>query len=176
MPRIDESRTFHPVRFSIVIVSDTRTPETDTSGDTLQARIEDAGHTVSARAIVPDERQAIRDCVMGGVADEGTDVVITSGGTGFTGRDVTPDTVEPLFDKRMDGFSTLFHQLSFQKIGTSTLQSRCTAGLVHTTFVFVLPGSPSACRDAWDHILVQQFDNRFRPCNLVEIMPRIGER
>jgi len=176
MPRIDESRTFHPVRFAIVIVSDTRTFDDDKSGDTLAARIEGAGHTVSARTIVPDERQAIRHAVMTGVADDGTDVVITSGGTGFTGRDVTPDTVEPLFDKRMDGFPTLFHRFSFDKIGTSTLQSRATAGLIHTTFVFVLPGSPSACRDAWDHILVQQFDNRFRPCNLVEIMPRINER
>ncbi|MEM6763226.1 MAG: molybdenum cofactor biosynthesis protein B [Pseudomonadota bacterium] len=176
MPGVDESRPFKPVGFKVVIVSDTRTRDDDKSGDTLAARIEEAGHTLVARTIVPDDREAIRTAVMAGVGDGAVDAVITSGGTGFTGRDVTPDALEPLFEKRMDGFSAVFHAISHGKIGTSTLQSRCTAGLIHGTFVFVLPGSPGACRDAWDHILREQFDYRFRPCNLVEIMPRIAER
>ncbi|MEO1103649.1 MAG: molybdenum cofactor biosynthesis protein B [Pseudomonadota bacterium] len=176
MPGLDESRPFHPVAFAIVIVSDTRTPDTDKSGDTLAARIEGAGHTVAARTIVRDDPEEIRAAVIDGVGHAGVDVVITSGGTGFTGRDVTPETVEPLFVKRMEGFSALFHAISAEKIGTSTMQSRATAGLIDTTFVFVLPGSPGACRDAWDHILLQQFDYRFRPCNFVEIMPRLAER
>ena len=122
-----------------------------------------------------DDKQAIEAVVTDFVRDPGIDVVITTGGTGFTGRDVTPEAVEPLFTKRMDGFSIVFHQLSFGKIGTSTVQSRATAGLIDTTFVFVLPGSPGACRDAWDGILSHQLDYRFRPCNFVEIMPRLDE-
>ncbi len=176
MPKIDESRPFHPVNFRVVTVSDTRTPETDKSGDTLVERIAGAGHVLAGRTIVPDEPAAIRAAVMEGVDDPGTDVVITTGGTGFTGRDVTPETLEPLFTKRMEGFAAVFHALSFDKIGTSTMQSRATAGLIETTFVFVLPGSPGACRDAWDGVFVQQFDFRFRPCNFVEIMPRLAER
>jgi len=176
MAGIDESRPFHPVGFSVLTVSDTRTPETDRSGDTLAERIVAAGHTLVARTIVPDDRAAIRSAVLAGVADASVDVVVTTGGTGFTGRDVTPETLEPLFDKRMEGFSAVFHAISREAIGTSTIQSRATAGLVATTFVFVLPGSPGACRDAWDHILAHQFDSRFRPCNFVEIMPRIAER
>ncbi|MEM9223040.1 MAG: molybdenum cofactor biosynthesis protein B [Pseudomonadota bacterium] len=176
MAGIDESRPFHPVGFKVVIVSDTRSPDTDKSGDTLAARIEGAGHTLAGRTIVRDDAAEIRDAVRSGVSDGAVDVVVTSGGTGFTGRDITPETVEPLFSKRMDGFSALFHAISREKIGTSTMQSRCTAGLIETTFVFVLPGSPGACRDAWDHILLQQFDYRYRPCNFVEIMPRLAER
>ena len=175
MPKIDETRPFIPVRFKVVTVSDTRSLEEDRSGDTLAERIEVAGHVLAGRAVVRDERREIAAAVEEGVADAKVDVVLTTGGTGFTGRDVTPDTVEPMFHKRMDGFSACFHALSAQKIGTSTIQSRCTAGLIGTTFVFVLPGSPGACRDAWDQILVQQFDNRFRPCNFVEIMPRLAE-
>ena len=176
MPGIDESRPFHAVGFAIITVSDTRSAGDDRSGDTLRERIEAAGHTLTRRAIVRDDPAAIREAVLAAVADSATDAVITTGGTGFTGRDVTPETVAPLFDKAMDGFSALFHQISAAKIGSSTVQSRCTAGLIGTTFVFVLPGSPGACRDAWDHILVQQFDYRFRPCNFVEIMPRLAER
>lgn len=175
MAGLDESRAFIPVRFAVVIVSDTRTPQTDKSGDLLEERIKSAGHTLSWRTIVPDDRSSIRDAVANGTSDRNVDVVITSGGTGFTGRDVTPETVEPMFDKRMEGFAAVFHAVSREKIGTSTIQSRCTAGLIGPTYVFVLPGSPGACRDAWDNILVQQFDNRFRPCNLVEIMPRLTE-
>ncbi len=176
MPGIDESRPFHPVGFAVITVSDSRTLADDKSGDTLVARIEAAGHRVASRAVVADDPAAIRAAVLQGVADAAADVVITTGGTGFTGRDVTPETVEPLFAKRMDGFSALFHAISREKIGPSTVQSRATAGLVETTFVFVLPGSPGACRDAWDEILVHQFDFRFRPCNFVEIMPRLAER
>lgn len=175
MPHVDESRPFIPVNFAVLIVSDTRTAATDKSGDTLQERIEAAGHNLTWRRIVTDDRAMIRSQVMRAVADPDIDVVITSGGTGFTGRDVTPDALEPHFDKRMEGFATVFHAVSREKIGTSTVQSRCTAGMINTTFVFVLPGSPGACRDAWDHILVEQFDHRFRPCNLVEIMPRLSE-
>lgn len=176
MPTLDESREFIPVGFAVVTVSDTRTADTDKSGDTLADRITAAGHRLVHRTIVPDDRNAIRSAVLEYVTDGEVGAVLTTGGTGFTGRDVTPDTLEPLFHKRMDGFPALFHAFSSSKIGTSTLQSRCTAGLIHQTYVFVLPGSPGACRDAWDQILVQQFDNRFRPCNLVEIMPRLGER
>ncbi|WMS41291.1 molybdenum cofactor biosynthesis protein B [Acuticoccus sp. MNP-M23] len=176
MPKIDETRPFHAVNFRVITVSDSRTPATDKSGDTLADRIEAAGHTLCARTIVPDDADAIRAAVMDGVDDPGTDVVLTTGGTGFTGRDVTPEALEPLFTKRMEGFSAVFHALSFGKIGTSTIQSRATAGLIGTTFVFVLPGSPGACRDAWDGVFAQQFDFRFRPCNFVEIMPRLAER
>ncbi|WP_420393357.1 molybdenum cofactor biosynthesis protein B [Acuticoccus sp.] len=176
MPHIDETVAFEPVGFSVVIVSDTRDAGSDRSGDLLAERIASAGHRLVARTIVKDEGDAIRAAVTTGVEDPEVDVVITSGGTGFTGRDVTPDAVEPMFHKRMDGFSATFHALSHEVIGTSTIQSRCTAGLIDTTFVFVLPGSPGACRDAWDKILRDQFDVRFRPCNFVEIMPRLAER
>ncbi len=173
--RIDDSRPFIPVRFAVVTVSDTRTAADDRSGDTLAARIEAAGHLLAGRAIVRDDREEIAGAVRRFAGDEGVDAVVTTGGTGFTGRDVTVEAVEPLFDKRMDGFSVLFHRISYDKIGTSTIQSRATAGLVGTTFVFVLPGSPGACRDAWDGILEPQFDYRHMPCNFVEIMPRLDE-
>jgi molybdenum cofactor biosynthesis protein B len=175
MSRIDETRPFLPVGIAVITVSDTRTPADDRSGDTLVERLTAAGHRLAGRLIVPDEREAITAAVKGFIADEAVDVVITTGGTGFTGRDVTPDTLEPLFDKRMDGFSFVFHQLSAAKIGTSTIQSRATAGLIGTTFVFCVPGSPGACRDAWDGILSLQLDYRHRPCNFVEIMPRLDE-
>ena len=176
MSRIDETRPFIPVRIAVLTVSDTRTDKTDKSGTLLASMIEEAGHEVAAQAIVEDEPKAIRKQVKDWIKDPTIDVVITTGGTGFTGRDVTPDAVEPLFEKRMDGFSTVFHIISHAKIGTSTIQSRATAGLAGTTFIFCLPGSPGACRDAWDGILKSQLDNRHRPCSFVEIMPRLEEK
>ncbi|GJE03209.1 molybdenum cofactor biosynthesis protein B [Methylobacterium isbiliense] len=172
---LDTARPFIPLRIAVLTVSDTRTLADDRSGDTLAARLSEAGHALAARAIVPDEVAAIRGQVQAWIADPGIDVVITTGGTGFTGRDVTPEALEPLFEKRMDGFSAIFHRISYDKIGTSTLQSRATAGVAGATYVFVLPGSPGACRDAWDGILAAQLDYRHRPCNFVEIMPRLDE-
>jgi molybdenum cofactor biosynthesis protein B len=175
MSRIDDTRPFLPVGIGVLTISDTRSPADDRSGDTLAERIAAAGHRLAARAIVPDDIPAIRAQVQAFVADPAIDAVITTGGTGFTGRDVTPEALEPLFDKRMDGFSFLFHQISAAKIGSSTVQSRATAGLIGTTFVFCLPGSPGACKDGWDGILALQLDYRHRPCNFVEIMPRLDE-
>ncbi len=175
MSRIDESRPFIPVGIAVLTVSDTRTPADDRSGDTLVERLTGAGHRLAGRAIAPDDREAIQAQAKAWIADPAVDVVITTGGTGFTGRDVTPESLEPLFDKRMDGFSWVFHQISAAKIGTSTVQSRATAGLAGRTYVFCLPGSPGACRDAWDGILSLQLDYRHRPCNFVEIMPRLDE-
>jgi molybdenum cofactor biosynthesis protein B len=172
---IDESRPFIPVRFAVVTVSDTRTLEDDRSGRTLAERIEAAGHILAGRTIVRDDAEAIAATVRRFADDPGVDAVVTTGGTGFTGRDVTVEAITPLFDKTMDGFSVLFHRISADVIGTSTIQSRATAGLVGTTFVFALPGSPGACRDAWDGILKPQFDYRHMPCNFVEIMPRLDE-
>ena len=170
-----ENRPFIPVGIAVLTVSDTRTLEDDKSGDTLAARIEEAGHKLVARAIVPDDREAIHNTVRDWTLNGDIDVVITTGGTGFTGRDVTPDAIEPLFEKRMEGFSVVFHRISYDKIGTSTVQSRATAGLANGTFIFVLPGSPGACKDAWDGIIKGQFDYRHMPCNFVEIMPRLDE-
>jgi len=175
MAGIDETRPFIPLGIAVLTVSDTRDLATDRSGDTLAARIEEAGHRLAARAIVTDDVAAIRKAVEGWTRDDAIDVVITTGGTGFTGRDVTPEALEPLFTKRMDGFSAVFHRISYDKIGTSTIQSRATGGILDATFVFVLPGSPGACRDAWDGILKAQLDYRHMPCNFVEIMPRLNE-
>jgi molybdopterin adenylyltransferase len=175
MPGIDETKQFIPLKIAVLTVSDTREIADDKSGATLIERIEKSGHAVAARAIVTDDVDKIRAQVRQWIADQAIDVVITTGGTGFTGRDVTPEALEPLFEKRMDGFSIAFHMLSHAKIGTSTIQSRATAGLLNQTFVFVLPGSPGACRDAWDGILKDQFDYRHMPCNFVEIMPRLDE-
>jgi len=175
MRGLDDSRSFVPLAIAVLTVSDTRALEDDRSGDLIVARLSEAGHRLAARAIVRDEANDIADKVREFVANPDIDVVITTGGTGFTGRDVTPEAIEPLFDKRMDGFSILFHQISFAKIGTSTIQSRATAGVSGGTYIFVLPGSPGACRDAWDGILAQQLDYRHRPCNFVEILPRLGE-
>jgi molybdenum cofactor biosynthesis protein B len=168
-------RPFIAVRMAVLTVSDTRNLADDKSGAVLVERIAEAGHALAARDIVRDDIGSIAVKVSQWIADPQIDVVITTGGTGFTGRDVTPDAVRPLFEKEIDGFSAIFHAISFQKIGTSTIQSRACAGLAGETFIFCLPGSPGACRDAWDGILVQQFDNRHRPCNFVEIMPRLGE-
>ena len=175
MPAIHESRPFVPVRFAVLAVSDTRTLAEDKSGATLAERITGAGHLLADRALVPDDLEAIRTIVRKWVADPAVDAVITTGGTGFTGRDVTPEAIEPLFDKRMEGFAAVFHKISYDKIGTSTIQSRATAGLARGKFIFVLPGSTGACKDAWDGILVRQFDYRQEPCNFVEIMPRLDE-
>ena len=172
---INEERPFVAVKIAVLTVSDTRSLEDDKSGATLVARIEEAGHTIAARDIVKDDIDALRDQISSWVNRGDIDVVITTGGTGFTGRDVTPEALEPLFDKRMDGFSIAFHMLSHTKIGSSTIQSRATAGLIGTTFVFCLPGSPGACKDAWDGILKAQLDYRHLPCNFVEIMPRLDE-
>lgn len=170
-----EERSFIPVRIAVVTVSDTRTPETDKSGQILVDRLTAAGHHLAARRIVPDEFATIQDVVRVLSFQSDIDVVITTGGTGLTGRDVTPDAVEPLFEKRMEGFAWAFHRISYEKIGTSTIQSRATAGVANSTYIFCLPGSPGACRDAWDHILEQQLDYRHLPCNFVEILPRLGE-
>lgn len=175
MARIDETRPFVSLSIAVLTVSDTRTTADDRSGDTLVERLEQAGHRLGARAIVADDRAAIRGTVEAWTKDAGIDVVITTGGTGFTGRDVTPEALEPLFEKRMDGFSEVFHRISYDKIGTSTIQSRATGGVANATFIFVLPGSPGACRDAWDGILAAQLDYRHMPCNFVEIMPRLDE-
>jgi molybdenum cofactor biosynthesis protein B len=175
MPGLDESRQFVPLKIAVLTVSDTRVAADDKSGVTLAERIEKAGHAVAARAIVPDDIEKIRAQVRVWIADPAIDVVISTGGTGFTGRDVTPEALEPLFEKRMDGFSTAFHMVSHAKIGSSTIQSRATAGVAGATFIFCLPGSPGACRDAWDEILVHQLDYRYRPCNFVELMPRLDE-
>jgi molybdopterin adenylyltransferase len=175
MSRIDETRPFVPVRIAVLTVSDTRTLSDDRSGDTLVERLTAAGHSLADRGIVPDDRDAIVSKVRGWISDPAVDVVITTGGTGFTGRDVTPEALEPLFEKRMDGFSFAFHQLSYAKIGTSTVQSRATGGVAGGTYIFCVPGSPGACRDAWDGILSLQLDFRHRPCNFVEIMPRLDE-
>ena len=175
MAGINESRSFVPVRIAVLTVSDTRGLADDKSGQTLADRITEAGHILAARDIVTDDRDKIRHTVLAWSRDKAIDVVITTGGTGFTGRDVTPEALEPIFEKRMDGFSEVFHRISYDKIGTSTIQSRATGGVVNATFVFVLPGSPGACRDAWDGIIQAQLDYRHMPCNFVEIMPRLDE-
>ena len=175
MPGIDDSRQFIALKIAVLTVSDTRDLADDKSGATLVERIEKARHAVAARAIVRDDVETIRARIKEWIADPAVDVIITTGGTGFTGRDVTPEAVEPLFEKRMDGFATLFLMISHAKIGTSAIQTRATAGVAGATYIFCLPGSPGACRDGWDEILVHQLDYRYRPCNFVEIMPRLDE-
>jgi molybdenum cofactor biosynthesis protein B len=175
MSAIDQSKTFVPLNIAVLTISDTRALADDKSGTTLAERLAAAGHRLAAREIVTDDVEAIRVIVRKWIADPGVDVVITTGGTGFTGRDVTPEAIEPLFEKRMDGFSIAFHMLSHAKIGASTVQSRATAGTAGATFIFCLPGSPGACRDGWDGILAAQLDYRTKPCNFVEIMPRLDE-
>jgi len=176
MPGIDDERPFIPLNIAVMTVSDTRTPETDTSGDVLEARLTAAGHKLAARTIVSDDIQMIRNQLLSWIASHDVDIVISTGGTGLTGRDVTPEAFKSVYDKEIDGFSAVFHAVSFAKIGTSTLQSRATAGVAHGKYIFALPGSPGACKDGWDEILVHQLDNRFRPCNFVEILPRLRER
>ena len=172
---IDTSREFVAIGIGVLTVSDTRTLADDRSGDILADRVAAAGHRLAARDIVADEIETLRARVIEWSERDDLDAIVTTGGTGFTGRDVTPEALEPLFEKRMDGFAQVFHALSFAKIGTSTIQSRATAGVLNGTFVFCVPGSPGACKDAWDGILALQLDYRHRPCNFVEIMPRLDE-
>jgi len=175
MPRIDETRPFLPVNIAVLTVSDTRTEADDRSGGTLVELIGKAGHRVVARRIVKDDQAAIVAQLKQWIADAAVDVVIATGGTGVTGRDVTPEAFHAVYEKEIAGFGELFRWLSYQKVGTSTIQSRATAGVAGGTYLFALPGSPSACRDGWDDIIVHQLDNRHRPCNLVELMPRLQE-
>jgi molybdenum cofactor biosynthesis protein B len=172
---IDPSRRFVPVAVAVLTVSDTRTAANDTSGDTLAARVRAAGHTVAGRAIERDDADAIERRLRGWIADPAIDVVITTGGTGITGRDVTPEAFDRVLEKRIEGFGELFRMLSYNKIGTSTIQSRAIGGVSGGTYLFALPGSTGAVKDGWDDILVWQLDSRFRPCNLVELMPRLQE-
>ena len=175
MSRIDESRPFQPVRIAVLTVSDTRGLAEDRSGDTLAERIAAAHHVLADRAIVRDDIEAIVERLRGWISDPAVDVVISTGGTGLTGRDVTVEAHRSVYEKHIDAFATLFTLISFQKIGTSAIQSRACAGVAGGTYLFALPGSPSACRDAWDEILKPQLDLRHRPCNFVEIMPRLDE-
>lgn len=176
MPGIDETKNFKPVNIAVLVISDTRTFETDTSGELLCNRIESAGHKNQDRRIVKDEANLVRQIVNDWSADPSVDVIITSGGTGLTGRDVTVEALAPLFDKVIDGFSVVFHQVSYSTVGLSTLQSRAMAGVIDNTIVFCLPGSNGAVKDGWDEIILHQLDSRYRPCNLVELMPRFTER
>ena len=176
MSRIDENIPFLPVNIAVLTVSDTRDASTDTSGDTLAARIEAAGHAVAARAVCRDDAGTIEAHLRAWIADRQIDAVITTGGTGVTGRDVTPEAFDRVLEKRIEGFGELFRMLSYQKIGTSTIQSRALAGVAGGTYLFALPGSTGAVRDAWDDILVWQLDVRHRPCNFVELMPRLNEK
>jgi molybdenum cofactor biosynthesis protein B len=173
---IDPSRTFLPVNIAVLTVSDTRDLSTDRSGETLQARIEAAGHRCIAREILRDEADLIEAQLRAWIADPQVDCVITTGGTGITGRDVTPEAFKRVMEKEIEGFGELFRMLSYQKIGTSTMQSRALGGVAQGTYMFALPGSTGACKDAWDDILVWQLDARHRPCNLVELMPRLMEK
>jgi molybdenum cofactor biosynthesis protein B len=175
MPGIDESREFIPVRIAVLTVSDTRGLDEDKSGDTLVSRLTEAGHILADRAIVKDDMAAITSQLQKWIADKDVDVVISTGGTGLTGRDITPEAFHSVYEKEIEGFAALFHQISYEKIGTSTIQSRATAGVSHGTYLFALPGSTGACKDGWDGILKYQLDFRYRPCNFVEIMPRLEE-
>ena len=172
---LDQNRPFIPIHIAVLTVSDTRTLATDISGATLAERIEKAGHIVADRALDQDDAGVIEARLRGWIADSSVDVVITTGGTGITGRDVTPEAFDRVLEKRIEGFGELFRMLSFQKIGTSTIQSRAIGGVAGGTYLFALPGSTGAVKDGWDDILVHQLDNRFRPCNLVELMPRLQE-
>ncbi len=175
MSRIDDTRAFIPVRIAILTVSDTRTPADDRSGDTLVDRLTTAGHHLASRAIVRDDRAAIAAQLRAWCDDAAIDVVISTGGTGLTGRDVTVEAHRDVYEKEIDAFGTVFTHVSMAKIGTSAVQSRATGGVAQGTYLFALPGSPGACRDAWDEILGKQLDFRHRPCNFVEIMPRLDE-
>lgn len=166
---------FRPVRIAVLTVSDSRTLADDKSGDTLVERILEAGHELADRKIIKDDRAVIADQFVRWAHDENIEVVISTGGTGVTGRDVTPEALADVVEKRIDGFGELFRWISFQKIGTSTVQSRADAGVLHGTYIFLLPGSPSACRDGWDDILKDQLDIRHKPCNFAELLPRLRE-
>ncbi|MEM1298830.1 MAG: molybdenum cofactor biosynthesis protein B [Pseudomonadota bacterium] len=175
MSRIDETRDFIPVRIAILTVSDSRTPEDDRSGDTLVGRLEEAGHILATRAIMPDDRDTIAGKLREWIQDPEVDAVISTGGTGLTGRDVTVEAHRDVYEKEIDAFGTVFTHVSMAKIGTSAVQSRACGGVAGGTYLFALPGSPGACKDGWDEILAKQLDYRHRPCNFVEIMPRLEE-
>ena len=174
--RIDEKQPIVPVRIAVLTISDTRDEESDTSGRVLAERVTGAGHELADKAIVRDDIDQIRMQVKAWVASGTVDAIITTGGTGITGRDVTPEAIEPLFDKKLDGFSVVFHMVSYQSVGLSTLQSRATAGLIGGVFVFCLPGSNGAVKDGWDKVVAAQLDSRHGPCNMVELMPRLLEK
>mgnify|MGYP001406625625 CR=1 FL=1 len=176
MHGINESLTFIPVNIAVMTVSDTRTAKTDTSGDILAQRLTKAGHNLADRSIITDDKAEIAAQVQGWIDNPQIDVVISTGGTGLTGRDTTPEAIAPLFEKTIEGFSVIFHQVSFQSVGLSTLQSRALAGMAKNTFIFALPGSNGAVKDGWDQVIRYQLDSRHRPCNLVELMPRLDER
>lgn len=176
MAKIDGNREFLPVNIAVLTVSDTRTLDDDKSGRTLVERIEEAGHVVIDRDIVKDDQPVIVERLKKWIADSNVDVVIATGGTGVTGRDITPEAFHEVYDKEIPGFGELFRMLSYEKIKTSTIQSRATGGVAQGTYLFALPGSPGACRDAWDGILAEQLDLRHRPCNFVELMPRLTEK
>jgi len=173
--RIDEKQPVKPVRIAVLTISDTRDEESDTSGHVLAERVKGAGHELVDKAICKDSVVEIREKIEGWVASGYVEAIITTGGTGITGRDVTPEAVEPLFDKKLDGFSVIFHLVSYQSVGLSTLQSRATAGIVKGVFVFCLPGSNGAVKDGWDKVISAQLDSRHGPCNMVELMPRLME-
>lgn len=173
--RIDEKQPLKPVRIAVLTISDTRDEESDTSGHVLAERITTAGHELADKAICKDSIVEIREKIEGWVASGFVEAIVTTGGTGITGRDVTPEAVEPMFDKKLDGFSVIFHMVSYQSVGLSTLQSRATAGIVKGVFVFCLPGSNGAVKDGWDKVISPQLDSRHGPCNMVELMPRLLE-
>lgn len=175
MPGLDESLTFYPLRIAVLAVSDTRTPETDSSGDLLAERITGAGHELAGRAIVPDDVEAIQKRVSAWAGDPEIDLIVSTGGTGFAPRDVTPEAVKPLLTREMDGFAAVFHRASEGTIGVSTLQSRAFAGQIGETFIFCLPGSTGACRDGWDLVLALELDSRYRPCSLAGQIPRLRD-
>lgn len=175
MPGMDDALMFRPLRIAVLTISDTRTEADDRSGDALASRLTGAGHILAARDIVPDEVAAIRARLKSWTSDPQVEIILTTGGTGLTGRDVTVEAVTPLFDKVMDGFPVLFHQMSFQNVGLATLQSRACAGLIGRTFVFCLPGATGAVQQAWDHILSGLLDSRYRPSSLVDLFPRLEE-
>jgi molybdenum cofactor biosynthesis protein B len=173
--KIDETKTLTPVRIAVLTISDTRDEESDTSGDILAGRVTGAGHELADRAIVRDDVAMIREQIKAWVASRTVDAIVTTGGTGITGRDVTPEAVRPMLDKEIDGFSVIFHLVSYQSVGLSTLQSRALAGLIDGVFVFCLPGSNGAVKDGWDKVISAQLDSRHGPCNMVELMPRLLE-
>jgi molybdopterin adenylyltransferase len=175
LPGLDESLIFHPLRIAVLAVSDTRTPETDKSGDLLAERVTGAGHDLAGRAIVPDDVEMIKKQVSAWAADPEVDLIISTGGTGFAPRDVTPEAVKPLLSREMDGFAVVFHRASEGTIGVSTLQSRAFAGQIGETFIFCLPGSTGACRDGWDLVLALELDSRYRPCSLAGQIPRLRD-
>ena len=176
MPGLDETKQFVPLKIAVLTISDSRSLKDDKSGALLVQRIVAAGHYVAERSIVTDDIEAIRARVKAWTLSGVVDAIVTTGGTGLTGRDVTPEAIEPLLDKKIDGFSVIFHLVSYQTVGLSTLQSRALAGLIDGVFIFCMPGSNGAVRDGWDKVIAPQLDSRHKPCNMVELMPRLLEQ